>query len=75
MEVTHVPSFLIGSNKNMTELYQEMTGDPPRFITGYFCDVPSMIFRDVPYLGQPKEVVTYLQQHHIEQVYCCLLCT
>ena len=34
---------LIGSNKNMTELYQEMTGDPTTGfrITGYFCDVPS----------------------------------
>ena len=66
---------LIGSNKNMTELYQEMTGDPTTGfrITGYFCDVPSDDFpEDVPYLGQPKEVVTYLQQHHIEQVYCCL---
>ena len=59
----------------MTELYQEMTGDPTTGfrITGYFCDVPSDDFpEDVPYLGQPKEVVTYLQQHHIEQVYCCL---
>ena len=59
----------------MTELYQEMAGDPTTGfrITGYFCDVPSDDFpEDVPYLGQPKEVVTYLQQHHIEQVYCCL---
>ena len=31
-----------------------------------------IVRRAIPYLGQPKEVVTYLQQHHIEQVYCCL---
>lgn len=66
---------LVGSNKNMAELYQEMAGDPTTGfrISGYFCDLPSNDFPEsIPYLGQPKEVVTYLQQHHIEQVYCCL---
>lgn len=66
---------LIGSNKNMTELYQEMAGDPATGfrIVGYFCDSPSDEFPpNVPYLGHPKEAVAYLQQHHIEQVYCCL---
>ena len=62
---------LVGSNKNMAELYQEMAGDPTTGfrISGYFCDLPSNDFPEsIPYLGQPKEVVTYLQQHHIEQV-------
>ncbi len=52
-----------------------MAGDPTTGfrISGYFCDLPSNDFPEsIPYLGQPKEVVTYLQQHHIEQVYCCL---
>ena len=70
---------LVGSNKNMAELYQEMAGDPTTGfrISGYFCDLPSNDFPEsIPYLGQPKEVVTYLQQHHIEQVYCLsTLCT
>ena len=66
---------LVGSNSNMAELYQEMTGDPTTGfrIIGYFEDTPSNDFPEqVPYLGQPREVVPYLQSHSIEQVYCCL---
>lgn len=66
---------LVGSNNNMTELYREMAGDPTIGfrISGYFCDLPSHDFpENTPYLGQPKEVVAYLQQQHTEHVYCCL---
>ena len=69
---------LVGSNKNMTELYQEMTGDPTIGfrIIGYFDDLPSNdLPESLPYLGHPKEVPSYLQKHPIEQVYCCLSST
>lgn len=66
---------LVGSNKNMVELYKEMTGDPTTGfrITGYFDDLPSANFpTSIPYLGRPKETVGYLQDNPVEQVYCCL---
>lgn len=66
---------LIGSNKNMMELYHEMTGDPTTGfrVKGYFDDIPSFQYpSSVTYLGQPKDVVTYLQNSPTEQVYCCL---
>lgn len=66
---------LVGSNKNMTELYVEMSGDPTTGfrIIGYFDDLPSTNFpASIPYLGQPKETVGYLQINPVEQVYCCL---
>lgn len=66
---------LIGSNKNMMELYEEMAGDPTTGfrIIGYFSDLPSDSFStSIRYLGTPKEVVGYLQYNLIEQVYCGL---
>lgn len=66
---------LVGSNKNIGELYNEMVGDPTTGfrIIGYFDDVPTDQFPDpIPYLGLPSEVVPYLQNHPIEEVYCCL---
>lgn len=60
---------------NMTELYKEMTGDPTTGfrIIGYFNDQPSTNYpHSIPYLGTPREVVTYLQSNPVEQIYCCL---
>lgn len=65
----------VGSNQNMLELFHEMTGDPTTGfrVIGYFGDLPAESFPpDIPYLGQPREVVAYLEHHSIEQVYCCL---
>lgn len=66
---------LIGCNKTMIELYEEMAGDPTNGfrIIGYFNDLPSESFpASIPYLGVPGEVVAYLQGNLIEQVYCGL---
>lgn len=71
-------SILVGINDHMDELYQQMMGDPTTGyrIIGYFNDQPSSHFSTLlPYLGQPKEVVSYLQEHPTEQVYCCLPAT
>ncbi len=68
----------VGSNKNMRELHQEMIGDPANGfrIMGYFDDAPSEECpASAPYLGQPREVITFLQNHSVEQVYCCLSST
>lgn len=66
---------LIGSNRSMLELYEEMAGDPTNGfrIIGYFNDLPSDSFpASIPYLGTPEEVVAYLENNPIEQVYCGL---
>lgn len=69
---------LIGSNRSMLELYEEMAGDPTNGfrIIGYFNDLPSDSFpASIPYLGTPGKVVAYLQYNQIEQVYCGLSST
>lgn len=66
---------LVGSNSNMVELYHEMTDDATSGfrVMGYFEDVPSKNFpENVPYLGHPREVVSYLQNHGVSQLYCSL---
>lgn len=68
-------AILVGSNKNMAELYREMTGDPATGfrINGYFSDCPSDEFpQEASFLGRPAEVTSYLRQHPAEQVYCGL---
>ena len=75
MEVIHVLSFWLVATRiwpNFIKKWQEILL-PVSALAAISAIYPPMIFPKVsPYLGQPKEVVTYLQQHHIEQVYCCL---
>lgn len=66
---------LVGGNKSMAELYNEMASDPTIgfHVIGYFDDQPSSNFpASIPYLGLPKETLAYLQSEPVEQVYCCL---
>lgn len=66
---------LVGDNKNMIELYREMTQNSTVGfrVNGYFSDSLSRNFpENVPYLGHPKEVVAYLAKHHTDQLYCSL---
>ncbi len=67
---------LVGSNDNIIELYHAMTDDSTSGfrVIGYFEDAPSTKYPEhVPYLGQPKDVISYLEEHHgIEQLYCSL---
>lgn len=66
---------LIGSGEHMEELYREMTRDPTSGfrIAGYFSDNSSMAFSEkLPYLGLPSEVLPYIQQNHVEHVYCAI---
>lgn len=66
---------LVGSHKNMVELHQAMSEDPTTGfrIKGYFDDAPSRNFPEsIPYLGIPQQVIGYLPQEHVEEVYCCL---
>lgn len=68
-------AIFIGSSKNMEELYREMVGDPTTGfrVIGYFNDSPSHdLSKDLPYLGKTQDVIPYLQQHPVEQAYCCL---
>lgn len=66
---------LVGNNKNMVELFQEMTGNSTVGfrIHGYFSDSISHNFPEsIPYLGHPKEVIPYLGKHPTDQIYCSL---
>lgn len=67
---------LVGSNDNIIELYHAMTDDSTSGfrVIGYFEDTPSPKYPgNVPYLGQPKDVIGYLEEHRgIEQLYCSL---
>lgn len=68
-------AIIVGSNQSLTELYKELTGDSANGfrVIGYFNILPSEEFpENIPYLGKPGEVIAYLQQRHVEQVYCCL---
>lgn len=68
---------LVGSHENMQELYHAMTDDPTSGyrVLGYFEDFPSNQYpQDVSYLGQPNEVIDFLEKHtgEIAQLYCSL---
>ena len=68
---------LIGSHKNMQELYHAMTDDPTSGyrVLGYFEDFPSDRYpSDVSYLGHPQEVNNFLEQNvgRVDQLYCSL---
>lgn len=68
---------LVGSHENMQELYHSMADDLTSGyrVIGYFEDSPSRCYPDgVTYLGQPKEVISYLEQNagKIAQLYCSL---
>ena len=68
---------LVGSHENMQELYHFMTDDPTSGyrVLGYFEDFPSDRYPiNIIYLGQPKEVVDYLDHNvgKIDQLYCSL---
>lgn len=66
---------LVGSGENMIELHHELTDDPTSGfnVVGYFADTYSTHYPDTcRYLGQPSEVVSYLEHNNIEHVYCGL---
>lgn len=59
---------LVGSHENMQELYHSMADDLTSGyrVIGYFEDSPSRCYPDgVTYLGQPKEVISYLEQMQV----------
>lgn len=66
---------LVGSNNNMLELYNELTNDPTSIylFVGYFADTPNANFPQIlPYLGHPRNVINYLEQNNVTQLYCSL---
>ena len=66
---------LVGSGENMIELHHELTDDPTSGfnVVGYLADTYSTHYPDTcRYLGQPSEVVSYLEHNNIEHVYCGL---
>lgn len=68
-------AILIGEGSNMAELHHEMTGDSTSGfrVLGYFADQPSKEYpSSLEYLGNAKDVIPYMKQHSVEQVYCGL---
>ncbi len=66
---------LIGTDENMSDLYQTISHDSSYGfrIEGYFAPSVSNIYPDnVPFLGNVDEVLPWLQQHGTEMVYCGL---
>ena len=66
---------LLGCNPNMVELHRELAGDSTTGfrVIGYFNDTDTaQFYTPVPYLGRPLDVINYLQQKPVDQVYCCL---
>jgi len=68
-------AIIVGSNKNVVELYYEVTND---FTFGYrikgvFNDTPLIDFpSNTSHLGSVKDVIPYLMDNPVNEVYCCL---
>lgn len=68
---------LVGSSANNIALYEEMAETPSLGcrVMGYFDDKQNNKMSDgkCPYLGSPKDVINYLENHNdISELYCCL---
>ncbi len=68
---------LVGSSANNIALYDEMAETPSLGcrVMGYFDDMQNNKMSDgkCPYLGSPKDVINYLENHNdISELYCCL---
>lgn len=68
----------VGSYSNMTDLYNEMMGDPTTGyrVLGYFDDEPrSELKIPISYLGTVDQIPEYMEKSHFHpmgRVYCCL---
>ena len=68
---------LVGSTENNAALFHELADDPMigYRVLGYFDFAPNENFpAGCEYLGEPKDVVHYLEQHkdEVSSLYCCL---
>ncbi len=66
---------LVGDRENMIELHKEMTDNPTSGfnVIGYFAEKDSGSYPEsLPCLGREDEVISYLENHPVEQVYCGL---
>lgn len=66
---------IIGSKSNVVELYHELADDSSfgYHIVGVFDDEPLHTFPDdANYLGNVSDVIPFLQQYHLNEIFCCL---
>ena len=66
---------LVGSTQNVVELWKTMAHDPATGyrLNGYFNDEQSRNFGDnLAYLGKVKDILTYLDTHHTDMLFCAL---
>lgn len=64
----------IGNINIASELYKKMESDPTTGykVNGYFADTPRTDVTEKGYLGKPEEVLTYIEEHTLHNVYCML---
>ncbi len=64
----------IGNINIASELYKKMESDPTTGykVNGYFADTPRTDVTENGYLGKPEEVLTYIEEHTLHNVYCML---
>lgn len=65
---------MVGASENILELCKEMSNPFYGYrVVGYFNEVPVEKVPDtLPYLGGIADVVPFLQQHHVQHLYCAL---
>ncbi|MBR6590452.1 MAG: undecaprenyl-phosphate glucose phosphotransferase [Bacteroidaceae bacterium] len=65
---------LVGSGKNIRELYKEMTEPTLGYrVRGYFDFAPDeQLSEKIDYLGTPDHVVEWMKEHKVDNVYCGL---
>lgn len=64
----------IGNINIASELYRIMEKDPTTGfkVLGYFSDEPRTKVTEKNYLGKPEEVLAYIEEHTLHNVYCML---
>ena len=64
----------LGSGENMQELYKEMSEKTSGYrLMGYFDMAPDpKLPAALPYLGTPEDIVSWLETHEVNNIYCTL---
>lgn len=64
----------LGSDSNIIELYKEMSDKSSGYrVLGYFDDKPQpRLSEKIPYLGQPQEILSFLENNIVHNIYSSL---
>ena len=64
----------LGTGSTIRELYKEQSYKSTGYrLLGYFNDEPDeKMPEDLPYLGKPSDILAYLEEHTVDNIYCSL---